>query len=113
MRSLSEKELEEMREDAEKARHFRDFANSAVWKKYLEPFLFKLQQDAETEAVVCFRVGRSHDEVVLRGAVASGRAQGAEEFALFIVRSIRDAKDSEQRLREIEADQKNEREAAK
>lgn len=101
-RKFSEKEIEEMREDVEKARLFRDFITTPIWKKHLEPFLYKLQQDAEIEALTSFRNSKTSDEVILRGGVSSGRAQAAEEFAKFIIHGIGDAAQSEKRLKEIE-----------
>lgn len=102
MREPNEKEIAEMQADVEKARLFRDFAESSIWKKHIEPFLYKLQQDAEAESLTSFRGGGDMMVMHTKGAVASGRAQGAEEFALFIVRGINDAKQSEKRLVEIE-----------
>jgi hypothetical protein len=111
-KKFSEKELEEMQADAERARLFRDFSASPVWRKYLEPYLFKLQQEAELEAITAYRDFATDKDAYRRGTLASGRAQGAELFALFIVRGINDAKESERRLKAIE-DVKKTQEAAK
>lgn len=112
MTAPNKDQIAEMQADAEKARLFRDFATSQIWKKHLEPFLFRLQQDAEVEALTVYRSGKEPGTIAVSGALASGRAQAAEMFALFIVRGINDAKESEKKLAAMAAEPKK-TEAAK